>query len=88
MGKKNRTLKASSRHTCDRRPQKASAAADEHEEAQRTPQPVDAHHLSQHGDVDGHRGAVCQAVGHAEDGQLGEGGGQRAEEHHSGQDED
>lgn len=53
-----------------------------------TSQPVDAHHLGQHGDVDGHRGSVRQAVSHAEGGQLREGGGQRAQEQHDGQDKD
>lgn len=74
------SIKASLCLTSYRWSQQASAAAYEHEESQCTAKPVDAHHLSQHGDVDGNSGAVYEAVGCAESSQLNEGGGHWAEE--------
>ena len=73
--------------TSDGRSEQASAAAYEHEEAHRAAEPVDAHHLGQHGELDGDRGAEHDAVRRAEGGQLGEGGGQRAEEQHRTQED-
>lgn len=56
------TIKASFSLTSDGRSKQASTAAYEHEKPQCTSEPVDAHNLSQHGDVDGDRGTIHQAV--------------------------
>lgn len=64
------TIKASSSLTSDGRSKQASAAAYEHKEAQRTSEPADTHNLCQHGDVDGDRSTIHQAVRCAESSQL------------------
>ncbi len=64
------TIKASFSLTSNGWSKQASAAAYEHEEPQCTSEPLDAHNLKQHGDVDSHRGTVHQAVSCAESNQF------------------